>query len=616
MTLRNLNEIMNHALKKYNNEFISDDYFIDDNFKHNFKKISGNDIIYHNCYAEVTSSQSLKIYIPYQWFIIASYFIEYYKELKKYKNTIETVKNQFTDFSDTIKNCRDNETSAKNVVDHIQGITNEEKTFLVKFLSDYTWWGGGKTGGGKTIDRSDFYVSPILNSAKLVNNTQAYVAEIVKEFAEHPQAVEVFGYQKANIIPNSTSFLKPSSFQASPSQTIFYGVPGCGKSHSVDKIINNAITEFNKGKDSECQITYDKQVIRTVFHPDYCNADFVGQIMPKKKGNGIDYEFKPGPLATIIRKAYLNPSKPYFLIIEEINRGNASAIFGETFQLLDRYKNGKHSSEEEIRNENYDYTEGWSKYSINNDDLNGFILLGGESNVTEKEPGVDYESDSSETPKSAIKIPSIGLHFSTYSGIRLPPNLSLYATMNTSDQNVFTLDNAFQRRWEMKLIPNELKNNIPEDATDEQKKEIKTEVDQYNEYIGGTKDEGGTGVKWGEFRKKINEIIMQSADENGLSSMEDKRLGGWFITPKKDPEAGENAESVITKKAFAEKVLKYLWDDAFKFDRKAHFDNRYKTLEDLINAFVGGEGFKVFTDTSINGPKQEASTDEPAATES
>lgn len=390
------------------------------------------------------------------------------------------------------------------------------------------------------------------------------------------------------------------SLTKASAQTIFYGVPGCGKSHSVDKIINNAITEFNKGKDSECQITYDKQVIRTVFHPDYCNADFVGQIMPKKKGNGIDYEFKPGPLATIIRKAYLNPSKPYFLIIEEINRGNASAIFGETFQLLDRYKNGKHSSEEEIRNENYDYTEGWSKYSINNDDLNGFILLGGESNVTEKEPGVDYESDSSETPKSAIKIPSIGLHFSTYSGIRLPPNLSLYATMNTSDQNVFTLDNAFQRRWEMKQVSNELKNDD----------EHPVEKIQYNQLIGDT------GVKWGEFRKKINEIIMQSADENGLSSMEDKRLGGWFITPKKDPEAGENVEPVITKKAFAEKVLKYLWDDAFKFDRKVHFDNSYKTLEDLINAFVGGEGFKVFTDTSINGPKQEASTDEPAATES
>ena len=369
-------------------------------------------------------------------------------------------------------------------------------------------------------------------------------------------------------------------------QTIFYGVPGCGKSHTVDKIINNFITEFNNGKDDDSKITYEKQVVRAVFHPDYCNADFVGQIMPKKKENTIDYEFKPGPLANIIRKAYLNPSKPYFLIIEEINRGNAAAIFGEMFQLLDRYKEGEHSSNEEIRNENYNYTEGWSKYSINNDDVNGFILLGGESSVTEKDPGVDYESDSCEAPKSAIKIPSRNLHFSTYCGIRLPPNLSIYATMNTSDQNVFTLDNAFQRRWEMKQISNDLAHDDP--AADTTK--------QYDQIIGNT------NVKWGEFREKINEIIMQSAEENGLSSMEDKRLGGWFITPKKEPNAAEGESPKITDEAFAEKVLKYLWDDAFKFDRPKHF-GEIKTLEDLTKKFKE-DHFKVFEDNSIKNLQQ------------
>ena len=375
-----------------------------------------------------------------------------------------------------------------------------------------------------------------------------------------------------------------------PVQVIYYGVPGCGKSHAVDKIINEAIAEFNKDKNAENQITYEKQVIRTVFHPDYCYADFVGQIMPQKeRDGGIKYEFKPGPLANIIRKAYLNPSKPYFLIIEEINRGNAAAIFGECFQLLDRYKKGEHSSNEEIQNENYNYTEGWSKYSTNNDDVNGFILLGGESNVTEKEPGVDYESDYSEAPKSAIKIPSRNLHFSTYCGIRLPPNLSIYATMNTSDQNVFTLDNAFQRRWEMKQISNDLAHNVPTADT----------TKQYDQIIGDT------NVKWGEFREAINEIIMQSAEENGLSSMEDKRLGGWFITPKK-PDDNEDSKAVITKNAFAEKVLKYLWDDAFKFDRKAHFGN-VKTLEKLIENF-DTEGFNIFADTDIKKLQEIAST--------
>ena len=394
---------------------------------------------------------------------------------------------------------------------------------------------------------------------------------------------------QSDLQENETRAVLKNITEIKSEQIIYYGVPGCGKSHTVDKIINDAIVDFNKGKNAECKITYEKQVIRTVFHPDYCNADFVGQIMPKKIEGGIDYEFKPGPLANIIRKAYLNPSKPYFLIIEEINRGNAAAIFGEAFQLLDRYKSGEHSSNEEIQNENYNYTEGWSKYSINNDDVNDFILQGGNPKVTEKEPGVDYESDSIDAPESAIKIPSRNMHFSTYCGVRLPPNLSLYATMNTSDQNVFTLDNAFQRRWEMKQISNDLKNDDvhPDEKT------------QYDQLIGNT------GVKWGSFREKINEIIMQSAEENGLSSMEDKRLGGWFIVPKKASNAPEGTEATITSEAFAEKVLKYLWDDAFKFDRKSHFGD-VKTLEELIEKFKT-EDFKVFSDEQISGLSQNGS---------
>ena len=427
------------------------------------------------------------------------------------------------------------------------------------------------------------------NAAILATCTDFY-----KLTTQTPVDIDFFGDVKKEAKESNT-------LPFTPTQIIYYGVPGCGKSHTVDAEINKAIKEYNVGKEKDLQITYEKQVIRTVFHPDYCNADFVGQLMPKKgKESGIKYEFKPGPLATIIRKAYLNPKKPYFLVIEEINRGNAAAIFGEMFQLLDRYKKNEHSKTEDTQNENYDYTEGWSKYSVNNDELNEFILLGGESKIVEKEPGVEYDSDFPDGPKAAIKIPSIGLHFSTYCGVRLPPNLSIYATMNTSDQNVFTLDNAFQRRWEMKQVPNKLRNSLPENATEEQKKELEAEIEQYNEYIGGTKEEGGTGVKWGVFRDEINRIIMKSAEDNGLSSMEDKRLGGWFIVPKK-PDEKEDSKAVITKQAFAEKVLKYLWDDAFKFDRNSHFNfnkDEEPTLEKLIENFDTKE-FEVFIDPKI-----------------
>jgi len=111
----------------------------------------------------------------------------------------------------------------------------------------------------------------------------------------------------------------------SPTQIIYYGVPGSGKSHKIDE----------KTKDLP-----DEQKMRVVFHPEYTNADFVGQILPVQTENGLEYPFKAGPFTRILKRALQNPGKPYYLIIEEINRGNAAAIFGDLFQLLDRGSDG------------------------------------------------------------------------------------------------------------------------------------------------------------------------------------------------------------------------------------------------------------------------------------
>ena len=408
----------------------------------------------------------------------------------------------------------------------------------------------------------------------------------------------------SNLLPNFT-----------PSQIIYYGVPGCGKSHTVDEEINKAINEYNEGKTDDDKISYEDQVTRVVFHPDYGNADFIGQIMPKiRERGGVDYIFKPGPFSQILRKAYLNSSKPYFLVIEEINRGNAAAIFGEMFQLLDRIKDNKKDKS--------GYGLGWSSYSILNDDVNDYIrdikayeksdhsgcvkpnhpkdMLDGNGNPVDSPDAngkkeIDFSTATSfcslELILQGFDSPQI---FRESTAIRLPPNLSIYATMNTSDQNVFTLDNAFQRRWEMKQVPNKLRNSLPENATEEQKKDLEAEIAQYDESIGET------NIKWGVFRDEINKIIMRSAEDNGLSSMEDKRLGGWFIVPKK-PDEKEDSKAVITKQAFAEKVLKYLWDDAFKFDRNSHFNfskDEEPTLEKLIENFETKE-FEVFIDPKI-----------------
>ncbi|WP_290724042.1 AAA family ATPase [Fibrobacter sp. UBA2449] len=343
-------------------------------------------------------------------------------------------------------------------------------------------------------------------------------------------------YSKNDDVFNSANKSLPEKHSlapVTPSQIIYYGVPGCGKSNKIREQLKD-VPEKNK--------------VRVVFHPEYTNAEFIGQILPKVNGH-VTYEFTPGPFTQIIKRAYLNPKEHFYLVIEEINRGNAAAIFGDTFQLLDRLKAGETDS---LGNDPANaavntFTEGWSQYFVQNDDVNAYIR----------------------GTENSIQIGNI--RFDSNTAIRLPPNLSILATMNTSDQNVFTLDNAFQRRFDMELVRNEF--DLTQPAVNA----------QYNAEIDDT------GIKWGQFWGWINAKI--TATLKGLSSTEDKRLGVWFVS---------NVGGIIDDKVFAEKVLKFLWDDVFKFKRPQIFEDGIDTLEKLINSFEkpseGKERFDVFKD--------------------
>ncbi|GAA6943028.1 hypothetical protein VN0381_03570 [Helicobacter pylori] len=286
---------------------------------------------------------------------------------------------------------------------------------------------------------------------------------------------------------------------------ILYGVPGSGKSYTLqrDYCNDNSVVE------------------KIVFHPDYSYSDFVGQIMPSIDDSGIvSYKFNPGPFTNILKKAYHNPQTKHVLVIDEINRGNAPAIFGEIFQLLDRLKHDKNG-----------FKKGSSEYAINNMDIANIV------------------------------------HSDKNASIRIPSNLWIIATMNTSDQNVFTLDTAFQRRFSMQLIENSFEN------VDDDFKNMKI-LD--------------TDITWQKFCTTINEKIAQNND--GLSSMEDKRFGVYFV----------NIDDLKSKENFAHKVIKYLWDDVFKFDRNIIFDTtKFNTLEAVVKNFTKEKGrtqFDIFSD--------------------
>lgn len=148
------------------------------------------------------------------------------------------------------------------------------------------------------------------------------------------------------------------------------------------------------------------------------------------------------------------------------------------FQLLDRITDGKPET-----TGGYSYGNGWSRYSIENDFMNWYIRENLYADTNHKLQNEDdgIATKSADESQKAIEIGE--LHFSALTGIRLPPNLSLFATMNTSDQNVFTLDNAFQRRWDMKLVENKFEG---EDADAQRNAKI-----------------GGTEVTWENFQTFI-----------------------------------------------------------------------------------------------------------------
>ncbi len=170
--------------------------------------------------------------------------------------------------------------------------------------------------------------------------------------------------------------------------------------------------------------------------------------------------------------------------------------------------------------------------------------------------------------------------------------------MNTSDQNVFTLDNAFQRRFDMVLVRSGVtrKNtaNVPSLKLDDYAFEPSdTKIqNQFNATIEGT------DTKWGLFWDWINFQITEKLQ--GISSTEDKRLGLWFV---------KNVDEKIPRKVFAEKVLKYLWDDVFKFKRREIFTDNIHSLEELISVFEGSKEdalsrvFKNYPESSQRTPK-------------
>lgn len=366
--------------------------------------------------------------------------------------------------------------------------------------------------GNQVIIPNDFI--PAKNFERINNRALIYISVIHKSFLkEYLTFYDNRPYSGTDIPDQNENEITADNKLAD--NFLLYGVPGCGKSFYVEKHYESKVEEGF--------------TIRVVFHPDYTYSDFVGQVMPilktipNEQGEDekkLQYEFVPGPFTQILHTAYLEPEKQCLLIIEELNRGNAPAIFGEIFQLLDRNDNGE------------------SKYGIYNADIAKYAYTD-----LAKYDGWQEEAVAKES-------------------IKLPPNLTIVATMNTSDQNVFTMDTAFQRRWQMKHIPNRFTGESLDEKT----------INHVAKHLPNSE------ISWGAFAQTVNKK-MHTANL-GFGGTEDKSLGVYFATDNDLDEA----------ERFAEKVLKYLWDDAFKLGRKELFNDCSQGLSAVIEAYEDANG--------------------------
>jgi MoxR-like ATPase len=211
------------------------------------------------------------------------------------------------------------------------------------------------------------------------------------------------GYKDLNIVSNLDLEPNPIS-EDFPKNLILYGAPGTGKSYEMNKRANASFPN---------EFLYK----RVTFHSSYSYRNFVGTYKPKslykqtdiiifdsdrvtmnehKVEPVIEYAFEPGPFLILYERAVKNPDHNFLLLIEELNRANTTAVFGELFQLLDRNDNGESEYPITLEASIYDYLRG--------------------RNITEAE-------------------------------IKIPSNFYIWATMNNADQGVLPLDTAFKRRW-------------------------------------------------------------------------------------------------------------------------------------------------------------------------
>lgn len=355
-------------------------------------------------------------------------------------------------------------------------------------------------------------VNGILQKAKLYglynDPNSRYVAFTYQFFYYYLKNKNILhGYEEYDVANNFEPGLVLNSL---PHQRIFFGAPGTGKSYKLNQEANQYFGSNFK---------------RVTFHPNYMYSNFVGQYKPyPTEGNPekITYKFVPGVLTRQIIEALSKPNENFLIIIEEINRANVAAVFGDLFQLLDRTSDGE------------------SEYSI----------------TVTKELQDYFKNEAFDNGSLSVEIEN---KLNDFSELYLPHNLYIWATMNSADQGVMPMDTAFKRRWEFTYLGvNEAADN---------------NIEEFNNYIF---EVNGENYNWDMYRREINDRLSK------LNIPEDKLLGPYFLS--KNILTNENKSYIAD--VLKNKVLMYLYEDAGRAFRGRLFrEGTYNTYSQLCSEF-------------------------------
>lgn len=340
--LRNLQQIYSLAAGKFN-QYDGNDFILPLTFKEQVKEINGNSVTYNN-YSAIIQTKGyqrgfLNIFLPNQWFYMASYFTDFYNELIRYKKyALKVATKERLKVLDKGSLSVEEENSLQSL-----DLNDTSKNNLRHFITDYNWW-----HGAKTIDRGDFYVSPILACACLVNASQSYVVDLCVFLADKQNLVRIIieGVDKIAINKSKSSNQHHSTYTSfltalrTKPFMLLAGISGTGKSRIVRKLAQGTVTEELQranGYTGE-DFANDRWTLHSPANfeliqvkPNWHNSmDVIGYL-----SNIPSPHYVFTPFIEFIVKAWQHPEVPFFLCLDEMNLAPVEEYFAEFLSAIE-----------------------------------------------------------------------------------------------------------------------------------------------------------------------------------------------------------------------------------------------------------------------------------------